>query len=187
VAPNEVQTRGGLWNMACVTPSAHILHLRAPKSFFLACLHLCLVTSGVFNFVQNTAEPPSHSALALQNWGPNLRGLLKVDFTWRRRLAPNSSPSKAIFNPDESNLWALYRKRHPRELGLKLSFDHYCRYLQKKACARYHRTVGHGNTPYLCKEYYHTWLCGDIACRYAWPVMLPPLRCATLSSLAIWY
>jgi hypothetical protein len=30
-----VLTRGGLWNVVGVTPSAHVLHLHNPESFFL--------------------------------------------------------------------------------------------------------------------------------------------------------
>jgi hypothetical protein len=88
-----------------VTPSTHVLCLRTPKSIFmLACIGLRLATSGISDFLQNIAEPPSHCVLALQTRGPNVQGLLEVAFTWRRRVAPNSSPSKARFNPDEPNL-----------------------------------------------------------------------------------
>jgi hypothetical protein len=52
---------------------------------------------------------------------------------------------------------------------------------------RYRCTVGHGNTPYPHKEYYHTRLRGDIAYKLAWPGMLPPLRCVVLFSLVKWY
>jgi hypothetical protein len=86
------------------------------------------MTSSVSDFLQNTVEPPSHSALALQTRGPILQELLEVAFA-----------------PED------------------------------------------GNTPYLRKGYYHTRLRGDIAYRLAWPMTLPPLRCAALSSLAIWY
>jgi hypothetical protein len=43
-------------------------------------------------------------------------GMLEVTFIWRRRLAPNSSPSKLRLNPDELNCdsWrALYQKCPP--------------------------------------------------------------------------
>jgi hypothetical protein len=65
-----------------------------------------------------------------------LRGLLEVAFAQRRWLTPNSSPSNARFNHDEPNLWSLvssYKKCHPCELGLKLSFVRsWCRRLQKR-------------------------------------------------------
>jgi hypothetical protein len=75
--------------MALATPPS--LSSRPPKaSSLLARLGLRLVTSDVFDFLQNTVEPPSHCALALQTRGPNLPGLLEVAFVRRRRLAPNT-------------------------------------------------------------------------------------------------
>jgi hypothetical protein len=53
------------------------------------------------------------SAWAEASWtssecfGPNSWGSLSVPFTRQRRLAPNSSPSKVRFNPDEPNLLSL--------------------------------------------------------------------------------
>jgi hypothetical protein len=41
------------------------------------------------------------------NLRSQLAGLLEVSFTQRRRLAANSNPSNARFNPDEPNLWSL--------------------------------------------------------------------------------
>jgi hypothetical protein len=52
-------------------------------SSLLARLGLCLATSDIFDFLQNTVEPPSHCALALQTRGPNLPGLLEVAFVRR--------------------------------------------------------------------------------------------------------
>jgi hypothetical protein len=52
-----------------------------PKdSSLLAHLGLHLATSGVSDFLQNMAEPPSHILLVLQTQGLNLRGLLEVAF-----------------------------------------------------------------------------------------------------------
>jgi hypothetical protein len=36
LTPNEVRTRGGLYNIASMTPSAHVLHFSDPESFLLA-------------------------------------------------------------------------------------------------------------------------------------------------------
>jgi hypothetical protein len=40
------------------------------------------MTSGIFDFLQNTVEPPLHYVLPLQTQGPDLRGLLEVAFAW---------------------------------------------------------------------------------------------------------
>jgi hypothetical protein len=37
----------------------------------------------------------------------------------------------------------------------------------KKACTRCRFTAGYVNTPYLCKEYYHTRLLSDISQSFA--------------------
>jgi hypothetical protein len=57
----------------------------------------------------------------------------------------------------------------------------------KRACARYRFTAGYGNTPYPRKEYYHTRLPIDIACRSARSTMLSALRCVARSILAVRY
>jgi hypothetical protein len=53
-----------------------------------------------------------------------LVGSLEVALTWRRRLAPNSSPSKARFNPNEPNLRSLassVSKESPPRVGVEAS------------------------------------------------------------------
>jgi hypothetical protein len=77
-------TRGGLWNVVGVTPSAHVsVSATLKASSLLAQLSLRLATSDVSDFLQNVAEPPSRCALVLQSQGPNLRGLLEVAFAQR--------------------------------------------------------------------------------------------------------
>jgi hypothetical protein len=53
--------------------------------------------------------------------GPYWRGSIEVASVLRRRIAPNSSPSKLRLNPDELSLW-LSVSSMPNMLGLRRSF-----------------------------------------------------------------
>jgi hypothetical protein len=53
-------------------------------------------------------------------------------------------------------------KESPPQVGVETELRSLLSLFAKKACAQYRRTTGHGNTPYLHMEYYHTQLHGDI-------------------------
>jgi hypothetical protein len=108
LVPNEVQTCGILWNLVGVTPSARILRLRAPKIFFPT-----RSPGPLSGDLWHLRLPAKHGGasftlrIGIETSGFQLVGLLEVAFAWRWRLAPNCSPSKERFNPDEPNLQSL--------------------------------------------------------------------------------
>jgi hypothetical protein len=69
--------------------------------------------------------------------GPNSRSMLPAPFTWCQSIAPNSSPSNASFNPDESKLRSLAEfraKSVPLRVGVETSLV--LRLLLQKASER---------------------------------------------------
>jgi hypothetical protein len=141
-----------LTSLAFIPPKALSLpHLLRPSSGDLWYLCLLAKHSGAsFSLYIGVVDSESDS------WG-----LLEVALTWRQRLAPNSSPSKARFTPDEPNLWFLASslpKASPPWVGVGVNLPSLVLpYFAKKAHTQYHHATDHSGWMTICVQAYQLW------------------------------